>query len=438
MSQALHTSSTGINAGQSQINVIAHNVANINTTAFKAANMVFEDLYSHNLSYGSAATKNGGGTNPKQIGLGVKIGGITRNFTPGTFISTGRDLDCMISGTGFFVVHDADGGSYFTRDGVFSMDSAGNIVTQQGMKVMGAKSVYSNSGSDKNVKVPKNMLPVVSGDPDLGSKTLSQLNNASITGGDIKTKINGVDVTLTIAQPDPDKTVGDLTVQEVVNAFNTQAGSAVFSIENGAIKYTGDVQFISAGTTSNFVAQTGLSLQNPSFELNKVVDLQDVVNYNDKNVISINNVSVDENGILIATYSDGSVLTQYVDDAETIQWKYTTPEGIVITGSDVTPTGSSISDSNFALELATMVNQEGLVSVGNNMWQWGPDVGDIYYGMAGEMAFGPIESGGYEGSNVDIASELTNMITAQRMIQMNSRVFSAASEVMQVLSYLGQ
>ena len=310
MSQALHTSSTGINAGQSQINVIAHNVANINTTAFKAANMVFEDLYSHNLSYGSAATKNGGGTNPKQIGLGVKIGGITRNFTPGTFISTGRDLDCMISGTGFFVVHDADGGSYFTRDGVFSMDSAGNIVTQQGMKVMGAKSVYSNSGSDKNVKVPKNMLPVVSGDPDLGSKTLSQLNNASITGGDIKTKINGVDVTLTIAQPDPDKTVGDLTVQEVVNAFNTQAGSAVFSIENGAIKYTGDVQFISAGTTSNFVAQTGLSLQNPSFELNKVVDLQDVVNYNDKNVISINNVSVDENGILIATYSDGSVLTQ--------------------------------------------------------------------------------------------------------------------------------
>ena len=157
MSQALHTSSTGINAGQSQINVIAHNVANINTTAFKAANMVFEDLYSHNLSYGSAATKNGGGTNPKQIGLGVKVGGITRNFTPGTFISTGRDLDCMISGTGFFVVQDADGGSYFTRDGVFSMDSAGNIVTQQGMKVMGAKSTYSNAGSNKNLKVPKNI-----------------------------------------------------------------------------------------------------------------------------------------------------------------------------------------------------------------------------------------------------------------------------------------
>ena len=441
MSQALHTASTGINAGQSQINVIAHNVANINTTAFKTANMVFDDLYSHNLSYGSAATKDGGGTNPKQIGLGVKIGGITRNFTPGTFISTGRDLDCMISGTGFFVVQDSDGGTYYTRDGVFSMDSAGNIVTQTGMKVMGAKATYSNAGSDKNLKVPKNMLPKVSGDPNLASKSLSSLNNASITGGVVKFKVNGTDKTATIEQTDPSKTVGDLTVQQVVDMLNTGAGANVFQIENGAIKYdsaTYNVEFISEGTTSNFVAQTGLSTQNPSIELNKVVDLQDVVNYNDKDVISINNVSIDENGILIATYSDGSVLTQYVDDADTIQWKYTTPEGISITGSDVTPTGSSIANSNFTIELATMVNQEGLVSVGSNLWQWGPDVGDIYYGMAGEMAFGPLESGGYEGSNVDIATELSNMITAQRMIQMNSRVFSAASEVMQVLSYLGQ
>ena len=446
MSQALHTASTGINAGQSQINVIAHNVANINTTAFKAANMVFEDLYSHNLSYGSAATKDGGGTNPKQIGLGVKIGGITRNFTPGTFISTGRDLDCMISGTGFFVVEDADGGSYFTRDGVFSMDSAGNIVTQSGMKVMGAKSTYSNSGSSKNLKVPKNMLVKISGDPNLGDKTLSSLNNASITGGNVVFSVNGTQYTATIAQADPDKTVGDLTVDEVVAMLNAPLAGTdyanLFSIEDGAIKYTEsdaiNVEFISEGTTSRFVAESGLSLQNPGFQLNQVVELLDVINYNDQNVISINNVGIDENGILIATYSDGSILTQYVDDAETIQWKYTTPEGISITGSDVTPTGSSIKESNFTIELATMVNQEGLVSIGNNLWQWGPDVGDIYYGMAGEMAFGPIESGGYEGSNVDIAAELSNMISAQRMIQMNSRVFSTASSVMEILSYLGQ
>ena len=167
MSQALHTSSTGINSGQTQINVIAHNVANINTTAYKSANLTFETLHSHNLSYGSAATKDGGGTNPKQIGLGVKVGGITRNFTNGSFVSTGRNLDTMISGNGFYVVQDAGKAEYFTRDGIFSVDSAGNLVTQSGMKVMGAKSTYSNAGSDKSVKIPKNMKKTRDGIPSL-------------------------------------------------------------------------------------------------------------------------------------------------------------------------------------------------------------------------------------------------------------------------------
>ena len=189
MSQALHTSSTGINAGQSQINVIAHNVANINTVAYKSANMTFETLYSNNLSYGSAATKDGGGTNPKQIGLGVKISGITRNFDAGTFVSTGRDLDTMISGTGFYVVQDADKHQFFTRDGVFNVDSAGNLVTQNGMKVMGAKSIYSNAGSEKNVKIPKNMLAKVAGDPDIASVKIKDLNNASITSGKVSIDI---------------------------------------------------------------------------------------------------------------------------------------------------------------------------------------------------------------------------------------------------------
>ena len=440
MSQALHTASTGINAGQSQINVIAHNVANINTAAFKAANMTFENLYSHNLSYGSAATKDGGGTNPKQIGLGVKIGGITRNFTPGTFVSTGRDMDCMISGTGFFVVKDADGASYFTRDGIFSIDSAGNLVTQSGMKVAAAKSVYSNAGSTETVKIPKNIRAKILGDPNITQKTLGELNNASITGGDIIVRIAGTEHTMHIGRVGVENS--DLTIQNVVDDFNTQlAGTGVtFSAADGKISYTGDIEaFVSDGTTSNFVGETGLSpINKNSVNLNETVQLQDMVNYNDTDAISLANTAIDENGIIVATYSDGSVLTQFVDAAHAIQWKYTTPAGVTIVGSDVTPVGSSITSSNFTIELATMVNQDGLVSINNNLWEWGPDVGDIYYGMAGEMAFGQLESGGYEGSNVDIAFELSNMISAQRMIQMNSRVFSTASTVMEILSYLGQ
>ena len=442
MSQALHTSSTGINAGQSQINVIAHNVANVNTVAYKSANMTFETLYSNNLSYGSAATKDGGGTNPKQIGLGVKISGITRNFNAGTFVSTGRDLDTMISGTGFYVVRDAGGHQYFTRDGVFNVDSAGNLVTQNGMKVIGAKSVYSNAGSDKTVKIPKNMLAKIEGDPNIASVKIEDLNNASITSGKVSVDItdtSGAVTTVSVDIPDGDKTVSD-----IVSNFNSALSGygITFSAANGAISYTNSgsnkMEFSTVGTTSNFLAETGLGSSTTSNLLNETVTLEDMINYNDPKAISLKSTAIDENGIIVATYNDGSVLTQYVDDAQTIQWKYTTPEGVTISGNDVTATGSSIANSNFALELATMVNQEGLVSLNNNLWDWGPDVGEIYYGIAGEMAFGSIESGGYEESNVDIATELSNMISAQRMIQMNSRVFNTASEVMQTLAYLGQ
>ena len=432
MSQALHTASTGINAGQSQINVIANNVANINTTAFKSANMTFETLYSRNLSYGSAATNEGGGTNPKQIGLGVKIGGITRDFSSGDFVSTGRDMDLMISGNGFFVVQDSDGKLYYTRDGVFSTDSEGNIVTQSGMKVVAADSPYSNASSGETVKVPKNLSATVTGDPNLGTKTLSQLNNAKINTGTIEVTVGGRQYTLTVPEGDP-------TVQSVIDSFNqTLDGTGVsFSITgDGRISYTGDITFDSA--ESNFIGETGLGNSNPSDQLSQVVTLQEMVNYNDPNAITLMSTTVDENGIIAATYSDGSILTQYVDDTYSVHWKYTTPEGITIRGNDVSAVGSSIEESNFVIELATMVNEEGLVSVNNNLWEWGADVGEVYYGMAGEVSFGSIESGGYEGSNVDIAAELTNMITAQRMIQMNSRVFSTASSIMETLAYLGQ
>ena len=436
MSQALHTASTGINAGQSQINVIANNVANINTTAFKSANMTFETLYSKNLSYGSAATKDGGGTNPKQIGLGVKIGGITRDFSSGDFVSTGRDMDLMISGNGFFVVQDSEGKLYYTRDGVFSCDSEGNIVNQSGMKVVAANSPYSNSSSGETVKIPKNLSANVIGDPDIGNKTISQLNNASITTGTISATVNGTNVVLTVPKGDP-------TINEILASFNQAlddagVGNVEFTAANGCISYSDGADITFNAATSNFVGETGLGNSNTSEPINQIATLQEMVNYNDPNAITLKSTTVDENGIIAATYSDGSILTQYVDDTFSVQWKYTTPEGVTIRGNDVQATGSSIENSNFVIELATMVNEEGLVSINNNLWEWGADVGDVYYGMAGEVSFGSIESGGYEGSNVDIAAELTNMITAQRMIQMNSRVFSTASSVMETLAYLGQ
>lgn len=455
MSQALHTSSTGINAGQSQINVIANNVANINTTAYKAANATFETLFSNTISYGKAATSDGGGTNPKQIGLGTKIAGITRNFNSGAFVQTGRDTDLMISGSGFFVVQDADGKQYFTRDGIFSLDSAGNLVTNSGLKVVGAEGLYSNNGSTSTVKIPKNLKITVEPSQDLATKSLNELNNliSNIKTGDIGVTILADDGT----------TVGDLvltiddlnqTVADMVASFNAQIAqyendhpgtNLDFDVSvnaDGTISFnsaTNTVTFNQDTTTSNFLGATGLSDQNTtSAVLNQHVTIQDMLFNNDMDATALEDITIDENGIVSAIYKDGSILTKFVDQNDAIQWKYISPEGVEIVSGDVTTTGSVLSDSNFIIELATMVNQEGLVSINQNLWEWGPDVGEIYYGIAGEMAFGSIETGGYEGSNVDIAFELSNMITAQRMIQMNSRVFSTASTVMETLAYLGQ
>ena len=323
---------------------------------------------------------------------------------------------------------------------MFNVDSDGNLVTQAGLKVVGAKSAYSNAGSDKTVKIPKNLYRVVQGDPDINGKTLAELNNASITAGVVKARVTdnqGATHDVTLPVPGKDGTVADL-----IAGFNAalKDTDASFSAANGKITYNGNIEFLIDGTSSNFLGETGLSANNKTSEqIAQVVKLQDVINYNDKNAISSSTTSIDENGILVATYDDGSVLTQYIDDAETVQWKYVTPEGVTITGDDVIRESTSLrEDANFVIELATMVNPEGLVSLNNNLWEWGPDVGDIFYGVAGEMAFGAIEPGGYEGSNVDIATELSNMIMAQRMIQMNSRVFGTASSVMETLSYLGQ
>lgn len=449
MTQALHTSSTGINAGQAQINVIANNVANINTTAFKAANMTFATLYSNTLSHGSSATKDGGGTNPKQIGYGVKVAGITRNFAHGSFVSTGRAMDTMIAGNGYYVVKDAAGGTFFTRDGIFTVDSAGNLVTQSGMRVCGAKSVYTNSESGIYVKIPKDMIAKVTGDPEVGTKTLAELNNASITHGTVMLKIGDTEIPLPVG--DDETPAANKTVDQLIEDFNDALSDKGISEDtfkfqvndDGTISYIAAdnlaFDFLAEGTTSNFLGETGLNKYNSkSYELNEIVKLLDMINYNDADAITLTDTAVDANGIVIASYSDGSVLTQYIDAANTLQWKYTTDEGVVITGADVYDTGSAIANSHFAIELATMVNEEGLISMNNNLWEWGPDVGDIYYGVAGEMAFGSIESGGYEESNVDIAHELSTMISAQRLIQMNSRVFSTASSVMETLAYLGQ
>ncbi len=467
MSQALFTSMTGLNVAQQAINVVANNVANINTTAFKSADARFATLFSNTLTAGNAPTATSGGTNPKQIGLGVKLEAITRNFNTGSFLSTDVSGDSMISGRGYYTVMDSSGNVFLTRDGAFTLDANGDMITATGNKVLGALGIASEEASQTPVHIPQSITPTVSG-ADLTSKTLGDLNNAKFTAGTIVFGISDG----THASPDDDPLVATITENDVANAQTVTAfAAAVTSALQDAIdtynashtptitvvptvtaKDDGTIT-IKTGTagheikftnqsTSNFTTVCGFdeagSVEEPSKVLSYVVTVDPEAS--PTNRTSLSSYSIGGDGTIEASYDNGDKMTVvYNDVSGKFEFQYVTASGVNITDDDVTVNQNVLSSSSqLVMQLATVTNEAGLVSRADNLWSIGPDTGDVTYTVAGQMGTGTLQTGGLEGSNVDLARELSNMIIAQRAINANSRVFGTASSVMETLSQLGR
>lgn len=140
MMRSLYSGVAGLKTHQTRMDVIGNNIANVNTTAYKSSSMTFSELMSQTTqkASGANATTGVGGTNAKQIGLGVKAGAInTAITTQGSPQSTGNPFDIMITGDNFFVVSNGSE-NFFTRDGSFYVDGAGNLaMTSTGYNVMG-------------------------------------------------------------------------------------------------------------------------------------------------------------------------------------------------------------------------------------------------------------------------------------------------------------
>ena len=140
MMRSMFSAVSGLKAHQTKMDVIGNNIANVNTTAYKSSSMTFSELMSQTTqkASGANATTGVGGTNAKQIGLGVKAGAInTAITTQGSAQSTGNPFDIMITGDNFFVVSNGSE-NFFTRDGSFYVDGAGNLaMTSTGYNVMG-------------------------------------------------------------------------------------------------------------------------------------------------------------------------------------------------------------------------------------------------------------------------------------------------------------
>jgi flagellar basal-body rod protein FlgG len=131
--RALFTAATGMSAQQTRLDTISNNLANVNTTGYKKSRAEFQDLFYETLRAPGALAANGTALpSGVQIGNGVKLAAVGKQMGQGEFVSTGRDLDVAIEGEGFFQVERPDGETLYSRDGTFSRDRDGNVVTSEG------------------------------------------------------------------------------------------------------------------------------------------------------------------------------------------------------------------------------------------------------------------------------------------------------------------
>lgn len=473
MSQSLYTAMGGIAAAQTDLNVISNNIANLNTTAFKSSSVNFSDVYSTTISSGTAATETTGGTNPMQVGLGVQVSSISKDFSSGTWVATGKTTDLMIQGNGFFTVQDSSGTTYYTRAGDFSIDSDGDLVTSNGYKVLGTSSLLSTKASTTAVHIPQAIDREITANAVMGSENVANLNNCTLTEGTFYVS--------STAAPVPPATVGvttripvelaaaDLTgtVDQLASVIQNQLGAPAASgitvdVVDGCITFAVDGTIsaslafsnptaadIAADPTleaTNFISATDIlnaKISPTGVYSSKILDynvtVSQVTSVDSTNYTKCSSYSIGEDGSIEVTYDNGDKMSvQLSNDGNNYEFVYTTAENVEITGAKCNVNPSVATEANLVIQLASVTNPEGLISAGNNLFTAGPNTGDIVYSVGNEMGLGSVASGGLEASNVDLSAEFSGMILAQRAVQANSRVFTTTSDVMDVITQMGR
>lgn len=216
MMRSLFSGVSGLKNHQTRMDVIGNNIANVNTPGFKAGRVTFQDILSQTVTGAASAQGNRGGTNPKQIGLGMGVASIDTLFTDGSVQSTGKNTDLCISGNGFFILGDGNK-QYYTRDGAFEFDSAGNyVVPGSGLKVQGwmadANGVINSNAGVTDIVVPVGQTMAATATT---KGTYSQNLSANATGGTT--------------------TTAGLTQAKVISNLGLTSGTADYSAVTGLI-----------------------------------------------------------------------------------------------------------------------------------------------------------------------------------------------------------
>lgn len=177
MIRSLWIAKTGMEAQQTQLDTISHNLANVATNGFKRSHAIFEDLIYQNLRQsGANTTEQTQLPTGLQVGLGVRPVATSRIYSQGNLQQTTNNLDLAIKGNGFFQIQQPDGTTAYTRDGSFQLDANGQIVTNNGYTLLPGITVPANAqsitiGNDGTVSVlvPGNTAPQTVGQVQLAN-----------------------------------------------------------------------------------------------------------------------------------------------------------------------------------------------------------------------------------------------------------------------------
>ncbi len=179
LTSSLFVGLSGMQTNQSRMDVIGNNISNVNTYAFKSQRVNFQTQFYNTLSFGSAANGNYGGTNPMEVGTGVTVGAITKNFSAGAPETTGIKTDLAIQGDGMFIIEDVEGAHHYTRDGSFQFNSENYLMSSDGYYLQGY-GIDSNfnivQGNMSRLRIP------------LGEITTAQSTSKVTFSGDLNSK----------------------------------------------------------------------------------------------------------------------------------------------------------------------------------------------------------------------------------------------------------
>ncbi len=450
MVKSMFAGVSGLKAHQRKMDVIGNNIANVNTWGYKAYSFNFQDsIYSTSVRSSGGETTTGayGGRNPSQVGYGSTMSSISFQYTTGAPSPTDNDLDCMIDGTGLFLVGGMvsgqltangikDSGLYLSRVGIFSVDNNGYLVDDQKNYVYG----YA--------------LKDGTGIPEVTAKPYTAEGSADIVVADDATNAGKKTVTiLGITVNNISKVNGSDT--EVYKAYLRAWRNAVMEpqeVEADGVTPVAGTGGVLSGYTIN---DDGVSIPSnggtPSVKLTIIAKQMGdgVTGIVPAAVFDTNKMTNAYNANMIDTWeiTDGQnyeagVPAEFNEDLSPIQIPYDPKTGLqynlqsysisdngVITGIDTQNRPITLGQ----LAIVAVENPNGMEKTNGYYFQLGDNAGGVEVVKPGSGAAGFIRSKYLEMPNVDLANEFSNMITTQRGFQANSKIITVTDEMLQEL-----